>query len=144
MCSETLNTHISIRHTKHYSIKSSCLRLNEEYKKCSESAVRCDTSSHSTHSPQSQIRLVRNLYLEPVQHTCNMISARKVSSTFDRAYSSTLPRNVHRLSVFLHRAIHRENFHIRNPWSPFRLKGYSRRTLQGLTAGWLISDLPCL
>lgn len=40
------------------------------------------TQSDTAHSPQSQIRLARNLYLEPVYSFSNMSSARNVCPTF--------------------------------------------------------------
>lgn len=46
---------------------------------------------HGTHSPQIQIRLVMNLYLEPVRRSGNVIWVRNVCATFGRVDCPALP-----------------------------------------------------
>lgn len=118
----------------------------------------CDAQRHSTHSPHSQIRLVGNLYLELMHCFGNLISARNVCPTFERAACPALPctawKKVHNqglffihVSVCIQSAVPLENIHTRKPGSPFRLLHLegSSVVIQGkhskaLTAGSLISD----
>lgn len=127
------------------------------WKKPPELAQWCDAQRHSTHSPHSQIRLVGNLYLEPMHCFGNLISAQKC---LPYLWEGSLPcpalpclEKIHNqglffihVSVCIQSAVPLENIHTRKPGSPFRLLHLeaSSVVIQGkhskaLTAGSLIS-----
>lgn len=113
---------------------------------------------HSTHSPQIQIRLVMNLYLEPVRHSGNVIWVRNVCATFDcpaLPCLSTIRVGFLFFLFFLvyfdvcfQSAVPRENIHITKSGLPFRLLHLrvpkvliQDKHSKALTSGFLISDL---
>lgn len=135
---------------------SAILKKYKNIKKPSQLAAWCDTHRHSTHSPQIQIRLVMNLYLEPVHRSGNVIWARNVCPTFDSVDCPALPVHNQSLFVFfahfhvcIQSAVPIDNIHITKPGSPFRLLHLEapKVVIQGkhskaFTAGFVMSDPP--
>lgn len=110
---------------------------------------------HSTHSPQIQIRLVVNLYLEPLRRSGNVIWVRNVALPLTARLWLACPQSGSFFFFFLvyfnvcfQSAVPREKIHITKSGLPFRLLhlGVPKVVIQdkhskALTSGFLISDL---